>query len=128
MRRRCGGSARRCAAGLAVWFDQSELREGDTWDRKIRQQIKECALFVAVVSASTHSRREAYFLLELKLADERTHLMAKGTPFLLPVSIDATTERGALVPDSFLVVQWTRLPAGDETSEFLTTDRTGFDG
>ena len=27
--------------GLEVWFDQNELRGGDTWDAKIRRQIKE---------------------------------------------------------------------------------------
>ena len=31
------------AAGVEVWFDQSELRGGDAWDQKIRKQIKECA-------------------------------------------------------------------------------------
>jgi len=40
------------AAGVAVCFDQSELRGGDAWDAKIRGQIKECALFVPV-SATT---------------------------------------------------------------------------
>jgi len=34
------------AAGLEVWFDQSELRGGDAWDASIRRKIKECALFV----------------------------------------------------------------------------------
>ena len=32
-------------AGIEVWFDQSELRGGDLWDQKIRQQIRDCALF-----------------------------------------------------------------------------------
>ncbi len=114
------------AAGLEVWFDQRELRGGDTWDQKIRQQIKECALFVAVVSANTQARRVAYFRLEWKLADERTHLMAKGTPFLLPVSIDATTERGALVPDSFFAVPWTRLPGGEKNTALCGQVRTGW--
>jgi len=27
------------AAGIEVWFDQRELRGGDAWDHKIRQQI-----------------------------------------------------------------------------------------
>jgi hypothetical protein len=27
------------AAGFDVWFDQSELRGGDAWDRQIRKQI-----------------------------------------------------------------------------------------
>lgn len=73
---------------------------------------------MAVVSAHTQSRREAYFRLEWTLADECRALKAKGTPFLLPVSIDATTERGALVPDSFLAVQWTRRPNGETTTAF----------
>ena len=34
------------AAGIEVWFDQSELRGGDAWARQIRQQIRLCALFI----------------------------------------------------------------------------------
>ena len=34
------------AAGIEVWFDQSELRGGDAWDQSIRRQIKTCALFL----------------------------------------------------------------------------------
>jgi TolB-like protein len=107
------------AAGLEVWFDQNELVGGDAWDQKIRQQIADCALFVPIVSAATQARREGYFRLEWRLADERTHLMAEGTPFLLPVAIDATSERGALVPKSFLAVQWSRLPAGEVSGNFV---------
>ena len=33
-------------AGVEVWFDRNELAGGDAWDAKIRQQIKECVLFV----------------------------------------------------------------------------------
>jgi hypothetical protein len=29
------------AAGIDVWFDQSELRGGDAWDQSIRRHIKE---------------------------------------------------------------------------------------
>ena len=64
--------------GVEVWFDQNELRGGDAWDAKIRGQIKTCALFVPVISATTQSRDEAYFRLEWKLADDRSHLMAPG--------------------------------------------------
>ncbi|MDB6115574.1 MAG: Tetratricopeptide repeat protein, partial [Lacunisphaera sp.] len=37
--------------GVEVWFDLSELRGGDAWDAKIRRQIRECTLFIPVVSA-----------------------------------------------------------------------------
>ena len=100
------------AAELEVWFDQSELRGGDAWDASIRKQIKECSLFVPIISTHTEERLEGYFRLEWRLADQRTHLMAKGKPFLLPIVIDDTHDAGAHVPDSFLDVQWTRLPHG----------------
>ena len=82
------------AAGLEVWLDQSELRGGDAWDASIRRQIRECALFVPIISANTQSRTEGYFRLEWRLAEQRSHLMARGRPFLVPIVIDDTPEAG----------------------------------
>src|ERR1700733_1575375 len=107
------------AAGLGVWFDQSELRGGDAWDQLIRRRIRECALFVPIISAHTQTRLEGYFRLEWKLAVERTHLMADGRAFLVPVVIDAIDERQAHVPESFRAVQWTYLPGGIATPAFI---------
>jgi TolB-like protein len=117
-------SARRIAEalrgfGIEAWFDQSELRGGDAWDQKIRRQIKECTLFIPVISAHTQQRGEGYFRLEWKLAAERTHLMAEGVPFLAPVVVDGTPDGGAAVPPEFLKVQWTRLPGGMPTPQFV---------
>jgi TolB-like protein len=109
--------------GVEVWLDQSELRGGDAWDQKIRRQIKECALFIPVISARTQSRGEGYFRLEWKLAVERTHLMAEGVPFLSPVVIDETTEAAAMVPAEFLRVQWARLPGALPTPQFVAQTR-----
>jgi len=100
------------AGGIEVWFDQSELRGGDVWDQRIRQQIRDCALFIPVISMSTASRHEGYFRLEWDLADQRTHKIARNRPFIIPACLDATPNAGADVPESFLRVQWTRLPAG----------------
>jgi len=107
------------AAGIEVFLDQSELRGGDAWDQKIRREIRDCALFVPVISVNTASRLEGYFRLEWKLAVDRSHLMAAEKPFLLPVIIDATQESNAHVPDRFREVQWTRLPGGDTSSTFV---------
>ncbi len=105
--------------GLEVWFDQNELRGGDTWDQKIRRQIKDCTLFIPLISANTQGRKEGYFRLEWKLAVERTHLMAEGVPFLTPVVADGTTESSAVVPAEFMRVQWTRLPGALVTPQFI---------
>jgi hypothetical protein len=107
------------AFGVEVWFDQSELRGGDSWDAKIRDQIRACALFVPVVSAATQGRTEGYFRREWKLAADRTHDMAGGVPFILPVIIDDTPEGGARMPDEFKRVQVTRLPQGVPSTQFI---------
>jgi TolB-like protein/Flp pilus assembly protein TadD len=100
------------AAGIEVWFDQSELRGGDAWDQSIRKQIKTCGLFLPVISHNTHDRREGYFRLEWKLAVDRCHLMDADMAFLLPVVIDDTRDDDERVPERFREVQWTRLPGG----------------
>ena len=106
------------AAGVEVWFDQSELVGGDQWDQKIRGQVKSCTLFVPIISAATQARLEGYFRLEWKLAAQRTHTMADAKPFLLPVVIDATRDAEAHVPEEFRAVQWTRLLGGNTNAAF----------
>jgi TolB-like protein/Tfp pilus assembly protein PilF len=107
------------AFGVEVWFDQSELRGGDAWDQNIRRQIKECALFLPIISQHTQERGEGYFRLEWKLAAERTHLMAEGRPFVVPLVVDDAREAEALVPPEFMRVQWTRLPQGVPSPQFV---------
>jgi TolB-like protein/Tfp pilus assembly protein PilF len=108
------------AAGIEVWFDQSELRGGDAWDQSIRKQIKSCALFVPVISQHTHERAEGYFRLEWNLAVGRCQRISADKAFLVPVLIDDTRDDGERVPEKFREVQWTRLPAGETPPEFVT--------
>ena len=107
------------AAGIEVWFDQSELRGGDAWDAAIRRQIKSCGLFIPVISRSTHARGEGYFRLEWKLAVDRSDLMASDLPFLVPVAIDDTPNQDLRVPERFRAIQWTRLPGGETPPAFV---------
>ncbi|MBI4627016.1 MAG: TIR domain-containing protein [Verrucomicrobia bacterium] len=117
-------SARRIAEalrshGVEAWFDQSELRGGDTWDQNIRSQIRNCTLFLPVISRATQERGEGYFRREWKLGVERTHDLAEGVPFLVPIAVDDTAESGAAVPAEFMRVQWVRLPGALPTPEFV---------
>ena len=107
------------AFGMEVWFDQSELRGGDSWDAKIRTQIRTCALFMPIISAQTQRRTEGYFRREWKFGVERTHDMAAGVAFVFPVVIDDTQEAQATVPEEFMRFQWTRLPRGVPTPQFI---------
>jgi len=107
------------AAGVEVWFDRSELRGGDVWDRQIRQHIHDCRLFMPIVSANSEARVEGYFRREWKLAIDRTHNLSERVAFLVPVVIDSTPEASADVPDAFRHVQWTRMPGGNASAEFV---------
>ncbi|MSU24906.1 MAG: TIR domain-containing protein [Opitutus sp.] len=107
------------SSGVEVWFDENELRGGDTWDAKIRKQIDECTLFVPLISQHTEARAKGYFRLEWKLAVDQSQMMAAGVPFIAPVAIDDTREGGAVVPPEFLRVQWMRLPGALPTPEFV---------
>jgi TolB-like protein/Tfp pilus assembly protein PilF len=107
------------AAGIEVWFDQSELRGGEVWDSTIRKQIRSCALFIPVISANTHARIEGYFRLEWKLAVDRSHLLAPDQAFLVPVAIDHTPQSDERLPDRFRELHWTRLPDGHTPPAFV---------
>jgi TIR domain len=107
-------------AGIEVWFDCSELRGGDAWDERIRREIRDCALFIPVISANTAARAEGYFRLEWSLAEQRSQMIARNKAFIVPVCLDRTPDSGADVPESFRRVQWTRLPEGDTPSAFTT--------
>jgi TolB-like protein len=106
-------------AGVEVWFDKSELRGGDAWDRKIDEHIRRCQLFIPVISAHTEARDEGYFRREWGIALDRMRDMAEHKTFLVPVVIDGTDERGAAVPERFRQVQWSRLANGAATQAFV---------
>jgi TolB-like protein len=107
------------SAGIEVWFDQSELRGGDAWDAAIRKQVRECALFMPLISANTEARSEGYFRREWNLAVHRMMDMADDQAFLLPVVIDSTPNASARVPDRFRERQWIRLPDGGTPAGFV---------
>jgi hypothetical protein len=107
------------AAGIDVWFDKRHLESGDDFDQQIKKNIRACSLFLPVISAQTQARHEGYFRLEWSLAAERAKLIADTIPFILPIAIDQVPDQGALVPERFLQVQWTRLPGGNATPEFV---------
>ena len=112
------------AEGIEVWYDREELVGGDLWDAKIKKQIRECALFVPIISASTQARTEGYFRREWNLATQRLLDMAPTRPFLLPVVLDGITEREAHVAEEFLRVQWSRFADKTVPAAFVARVRS----
>lgn len=116
------------AVGVEVWFDANELRGGDAWDAVINKQIRECTLFLPVISAQTELRHEGYFRREWRLGVERTKDMSESVPFLVPILIDDLNEKTADVPADFRRVHWTRLPGGQTDAAFTAHIRELLEG
>ena len=107
------------AAGIEVWFDKNELRGGDTWDQKIHQQIKECQLFIPIISANTQNRKVGYFRREWNQAVDHLQDFDPSTPFLVPVVLDQVPQNKALVPHKFREHQWEHLPRESVPDRFV---------
>ena len=107
------------SAGIEVWFDRSELRGGDIWERQIEDRIHDCRLFIPLISSNTEHRDEGYFRREWNLAVDRTRDMAEKKTFLVPVVIDDTHQRQSSVPEKFRHVQWAHLPDGNSSPAFV---------
>lgn len=116
------------AAGIPAWFDMDRLESGDDFARKIRGNIARCGYFIPVISANTQRRVEGWFRREWNWAVDRTEAMVAGAKFILPVCVDDTPEKGALVPEAFLRAHWTRLRGGEVTPEFAATLRAAIGG
>ena len=108
-------------AGVEVWFDRNELKPGDAWAAAILQGIKNCSLFIPVVSANTQleGRSRAYFWREWNIADDLALGMAPDERFILPVVVDGTDPYGAKVPARFTAANFTRLPGGEPVEGFV---------
>ncbi len=108
------------AAGIEVWLDVDRgLRGGDAWERKIYDKIKECALFLPLISLNTERRTEGFFRVEWDYALKRGRGISENVQFLVPIILDSTSVESAKhVPEKFRDVQWTRLPDGIVTTEF----------
>jgi hypothetical protein len=104
--------------GLRVWFDFDRIGAGDTFDPKIQSNIRRCSLFLPVLSRNTEARAEGFFRREWRYALERDLDIDQGTPFIVPVAIDETSEFTKL-PRRFREINITPLPAGRPTREFI---------
>ena len=105
-------------AELEVWFDRDRLQAGELYDQLIRRNVKECTLFIPLVSANTEQRLEGYFRREWRLAADRSIDIAQNVPFIVPVLIDDTANADCAVPEAFQQAQWTSLPGGAADAAF----------
>lgn len=116
-------SAERLCAELStvvdVWLDKQELRGGSDWDMQIRQNIRQCALFVPIVSRQAASRSEGYFRREWLEALRRAEGIDQTLrTFLVPVAIDAIPNNALGIPPEFWARHVERFEGGVPSPAF----------
>lgn len=109
------------SANVSVWLDRKQLEGADDYDLKIRRNIKNCSLFIPLISKTTQRRiTNSYFQREWKLAVQRADFEADGVPFLIPTALDDTpSSDDANVPAKFLDIHWMRLANGKVSDEYV---------
>jgi len=111
-------------AGIDTFFDKQGLAAGENWATKLRNKIEQCALFLVVISQNVltdgYFRKEWNAALDVFEGSAAYHSRDSDDVFLLPVSIDGTGAQDLRIPEVFAKVQWTTLPGGQVSDEFLT--------
>lgn len=72
---------------IDIWFDKKNLLGGEQWDKVIKQEIKDCAVFLTCLSTNVIDRR-GYFNKELYLALEVALTIPPNQLYILPVRLD----------------------------------------
>lgn len=106
------------AAGVDVFFDKTDLRTGDDFEARLLRSIRDCSVFVPVISSNTLTGLRRFFRIEWSHALEEARKVASGQRFILPVVVDSTSPRETAV-EAFSSIHWERLPAGEATPEFV---------
>jgi hypothetical protein len=108
--------------GIDAWFDRRELRAGDSWDQKIRRNIRRCSLFVPFVSTHAQRRLEGYFRKEWTWALDRREGMAEELPFIVPVILGDLSRESPGIPPGFWAAQAV-MEGPEPTSEAVSVIR-----
>jgi hypothetical protein len=110
------------AAGVDVFFDREQLEPGNDWEAKLRRNIRQCSLFVPVISQKTLTPDRRFFRVEWNLAldEAQKTSFSDEEAFLLPVVIDETKIDAPALPEKFRAAQWKAVPGGLATPEFIS--------
>jgi hypothetical protein len=114
------------AAAVDVFFDEDDLRPGDLWEARLRRHIRECSLFIPLISPHTLTLDRRFFRTEWRLALEEARKSSFTSEFLLPVCTEDTQEDSLSVPEEFAAVQWERLIGGRLPARFIDRVRKLF--
>lgn len=104
--------------GLEVWFDKEKLIVGDGYEIKILQNVRQCDMFLPIISKNATRRAEGFFRKEWSWAVGRmADFFGSDRPFILPVAIDDTPSNATQLPGEFKALHWLRAPGGSVSGD-----------
>jgi hypothetical protein len=110
-------------AKIDAFFDKEGLVGGDNWDPKLIEKIRNCSLFIPIISQNTLVGGARVFRSEwvqaIDLFRQSPAWYSPSDVFVAPVAVDDTREDHARIPPEFRKTQWMRLPQGEPTPEFV---------
>jgi hypothetical protein len=110
-------------AGMDTFFDKQGLEAGENWATKLRNKVEQCALFLIVISQNVltdgYFRKEWNMALDVFETSTAFHSRDPDDVFLVPVAVDGTSAQDPRIPEVFAKVQWSTLPAGNASDEFI---------
>ena len=86
--------------GAKVWFDSTDLKGSDLYDKIINDKISECQRFVPIISLTTETERRGYFRKEWYWALEELKFRL-GSPYIAPIRIDDIDYASSTMPKEF---------------------------
>jgi hypothetical protein len=99
-------------AHLDVWLDRDQLMAGDSFEDRIRTNIRRSGLFVPVLSRRCLDRGQRYFRLEWKHAFQKASALPKSVQFIFPVVIDDLPYQSEALPSELTELTWFSLVEG----------------
>lgn len=107
--------------GVEVWMDLKRLNGGDDFEQKIHDNIRECSVFIPVISRNTLSEGRRFFRQEWNQAIREALKWPSSYPYIQPLSIDDTPENAENLPREFSRLHWSRHQNGHVNDAYVKT-------
>ncbi len=104
---------------LKVWIDRDQLRYGSEFRPEIAEAIRQCSVFVPVLSRNALSQSHRFLFREWNEARDRAKEWVPGSRFIQPVIVDDTRPDDLAAWPEFREVDLARLENGRVPDRFV---------
>jgi hypothetical protein len=112
--------------GVGVfWLDKSRPRAREDWERHLTVGLRQCDLFLALLSANTEAFGRGYYVTEWNEAVKRDDKFLRGRRIVVPVVLDpefnGDPSRYKVMPEAYRPLRFGHAPGGHISKELRQT-------